>query len=61
MYHFFGTPGMNGIMNDIESDILIFSDDPSLFASATDPAQMAAQLLKHLAKISILMEILLTE
>ena len=43
---------MNDIINDIESDILIFADDTSLFASGTDPAQTAAQLNRDLAKIS---------
>ena len=43
---------MNDIINDIESDILIFADDTSLFASGTDPAQTAEQLNRDLAKIS---------
>ena len=44
---------MNDIINNIESDILIFADDTSLFASGTDPAQTAAQLNRDLEKISI--------
>ena len=43
---------MNDIINDIESDILIFADDTSLFSTGTDPAQTAAQLTRDLAKIS---------
>ena len=43
---------MNDIINDIESDILIFADDTSLFSTGTDPAQTAAQLNRDLAKIS---------
>ena len=42
---------MNDIINDIESDILIFADDTSLFASAVDPAETAAILNRDLAKI----------
>ena len=43
---------MNDIINEIESDILIFADDTSLFASGIDPAETAAQLNRDLAKIS---------
>ena len=43
---------MNDIINDIESDILIFADDTSLFSTGTDPSQTAAQLNRDLAKIS---------
>ena len=43
---------MNDIINDIESDILIFADDTSLFASGPDPAVTAAQLNRDLVKIS---------
>ena len=43
---------MNDIIDDIESDILIFADDTSLFATGTDPAETAAQLNRDLVKIS---------
>ena len=43
---------MNDIVNDIESDILIFADDTSLFATGTDPAETAAILNRDLNKIS---------
>ena len=33
---------MNDIIDDIESDILIFADDTSLFATGSDPAETAA-------------------
>ena len=44
---------MNDIINDIESDILIFADDTSLFASAVDPAETTAILNRDLTKIAI--------
>ena len=43
---------MNDIINDIESDILIFADDTSLLASGADPAQTAEILNRDLVKIS---------
>ena len=43
---------MNDIVDDIESDILIFADDTSLFATSTDPAETAAILNRDLNKIS---------
>ena len=43
---------INDIINDIESDILIFADDTSLFASAVDPAETAAILNRDLIKIA---------
>ena len=43
---------MNDIIDDIESDILIFADDTSLFANGPDPAVTAAQLNRDLVKIS---------
>ena len=43
---------MNDIVEDIESDILIFADDTSLFATGTDPAETAAILNRDLIKIS---------
>ena len=43
---------MNDIVNEIESDILIFADDTSLMASGSDPAETAAQLNRDLGKIS---------
>ena len=43
---------MNDIVNDIESDILIFADDTSLMATGSDPAETAEQLNRDLEKIS---------
>ena len=43
---------MNDITDDIESDILIFADDTSLFATGTDPAETAEILNRDLQKIS---------
>ena len=43
---------MNDITDDIESDILIFADDTSLFATGTDPVQTAEILNRDLEKIS---------
>ena len=43
---------MNDIVNDIESDILIFADDTSLMATGTDPAETAEKLNRDLVKIS---------
>ena len=43
---------MNDIINSIESDILIFADDTSLFASGTDPVITAEQLNRDLQQIS---------
>ena len=39
------------IVEEIESDILIFAYDTSLMASGSDPAETAAQLNRDLAKI----------
>ena len=44
---------MNDIVNDIESDVLIFADDTSLMASGNDPAETAEQLNRDLEKISL--------
>ena len=44
---------MNDIIQDIESDILLFADDISLFAAGSDPAETAAILNRDLEKISI--------
>ena len=44
---------MNDIVDDIESDILIFADDTSLLASGTDPAETVQQLNRDLVKISL--------
>ena len=41
---------MNDIIDDIESDILIFADDTSLFATGSDPAETAAQIKRDLVK-----------
>ena len=43
---------INDIAKDIESDILIFADDTSLFATGSDPAETVAQLNRDLIKIS---------
>ena len=43
---------MNDIINSIESDILIFADDTSLFASGTDPVITAEQLNRDLQQNS---------
>ena len=43
---------MNDIIEDIESDILIFADDTSLMASGIDPAETVQQLNRDLVKIS---------
>ena len=42
----------NDIVNDIESEILIFADDTTLLASGLDPAETSAQLNRDLTKIS---------
>ena len=39
---------MNDIITDIESDILIFADDTSLFATGSDPAETVAILNRDL-------------
>ena len=44
---------MNDIVDDIESDILIFADDTSLMASGIDPVQTVQQLNRDLEKISL--------
>ena len=41
---------MNDIINDIESDIIIFADDTSLFASGFDPNETAEILNRDLLK-----------
>ena len=43
---------MNDIEDDIESDILIFADDTSLFATGSDPSETALILNRDLEKIS---------
>ena len=43
---------INDIINDIESEILIFADDTTLLASGLDPAETSAQLNRDLQKIS---------
>ena len=43
---------MNGIIDDIEIDIMIFVDDTSLFTNSPDPAVKAAQLSRDLVRIS---------
>ena len=44
---------MNDIVEEIESDILIFADDTSLFATGSDPSETAQVLNRDLEKISI--------
>ena len=43
---------MNDIISEIESDILIFADDTSLFCSGNDPNETVKQLNRDLVKIS---------
>ena len=43
---------INDIVDNLESDILIFADDCSLLASGLDPAETAEQLNRDLIKIS---------
>ena len=43
---------MNHIKDNIQSDILIFADDTSLFASGSDPAETSAQLNRDLLQIT---------
>ena len=43
---------MNDIINDIESDILIFADDTCLFATVSDPAETDKILNRDWKKIS---------
>ena len=43
---------INDIVDNLESDILIFADDCSLLASGLDPAETAEQLNRDLVKIS---------
>jgi hypothetical protein len=44
---------MNDIVDEIESDVLIFADDTSLLASGTDPIKTVQQLNRDLVKISL--------
>ena len=43
---------MNDIIENIESDILTFADDCSLFATGSDPAETSAKLNRDLENIS---------
>ena len=43
---------MNDITDEIESDILFFSDDTSLFATGSDPLETAQMLNRDLQEIS---------
>ena len=43
---------INDISNDIESDILIFADDTSLFVSGSDPVETTEILNRDLQRIS---------
>ena len=42
----------NDIVEDIESEILIFANDTTLLASGSDPAETSSQLNRDLARIS---------
>ena len=44
---------INDIVKDIESEIMIFADDTTLLASASDPAETSAQLNRDLEKLAI--------
>ena len=44
---------INDIENEIESDILIFADDTSLFATGSDPTETALQINRDIEKISV--------
>ena len=44
---------INDIVDNIESDILIFADDTSMFATGSDPAETSAQLNRDLEKIAL--------
>ena len=43
---------INDIVQDIESEIMIFADDTTLLASGSDPAETSAQLNRDLNRIS---------
>ena len=43
---------INDIINDIESEILLFADDTTLLASGKDPAETSAQINRDLIRIS---------
>ena len=43
---------INDIINDLESEIMIFADDTTLLASGSDPAETSAQLNRDLEKIA---------
>jgi hypothetical protein len=43
---------MNDIIENLESDIMIFADDTFLMATGIDPAETAQQLSRDLEKIS---------
>ena len=43
---------VNDIIDDLESDILIFADDTTLLASGSDPAETAAILNRDIEKIT---------
>ena len=44
---------INDIVQEMESEILIFADDTTLLASGLDPAETAAQLNRDLCRISV--------
>ena len=44
---------INDIVNDIESEILIFADDTTLLASGNDPTETAEILNRDLDRISV--------
>ena len=43
---------INDIVQDIESEIMIFADDTTLLASGSDPAETSAQLNRDLNRMS---------
>ena len=44
---------INDIVNDIESEILIFADDITLLASGNDPSETSEMLNRDLNRISV--------
>ena len=42
----------NDILDDLESEVLLFADDTCMFASGNDPAETSAMLNRDLSKIS---------
>ena len=44
---------VNDILDDLESDVMIFADDTTLLATGHDPNETAAQINRDLEKISV--------